>query len=111
MNKVFSKDPIEQTTIDEWKGKFRNVFAVEVPVSDEPGADTITGYVRKPDLEEIGIVTSGNKENPVKAVIVLYNTCLLGGHPSFETDKDVRDAAIKQFEDILKTRQATIKKV
>lgn len=111
MKRTFSTEPVTPEQIASWKADFKNVFAIDVPGTDEDEAPAITGYFRKPSIAEIGIATQGNEKNPLNSSLMLYNTCLLGGHPDFDTDEEVKRAAISQFKDILKTRTASIKKL
>jgi hypothetical protein len=76
-----------------------------------PSLEVIKGYFRKPSVDELGIASQGNEGAPLKVSTIVYNTCLLGGHPDFETDEDVKMAALKQFKGILKGRTASLKKV
>ena len=112
MKKILSTTPIAQAQIDAWKNESpTGVFAISVPSTDAEDSVHITGYFRKPSIDEIGLATSGNDKTPLKATMVMYNTCLLGGHPEFDTNEDVKRAALSQFKDVLKTRTATITKL
>lgn len=69
----------------------------------------LKGYFRKVGIDELGMVDG--QKNKLKGSLILYNTSLLGGHPAFENDEDVKIAALKQMGVVLKQRSAVIKKL
>ncbi len=125
--KLFTTEQILPAQISDWNAKFGKIIPIEVATTDEPltrevnipeeervpdGPTTrteeyyeyITGYFRKPTMEEMGIAAQGNEANKVKITTILYNTCLLGGHPDFEKNQEVITAAMMQMKAITKTR-------
>lgn len=115
MKRLLSTEPIPQAQIDAWKQTYRDVFAITVPATDEDAGkadgETLTGYFRKPKLDELGMAAQASRDNALKASQVIYNTCLLGGHSAFADDEDVVRAALGKFGDVIKTREAQIKKL
>lgn len=111
MNPIVTTEAIPATQIAEWKEKFKNIFCIGVPASDEEGADIINGYFRKPSIDELGMATAANKDNMLKASRTIYNTCFLGGHPDFQKNDDVVMSALNKFSEITKVREAEIKKL
>lgn len=114
MKKLLSTEQIPQAQIEAWKQTHKDVFAISVPASDDDTDDkseTLTGYFRKPKLDELGMAAQAGRDNALKASQVIYNTCLLGGHPAFADDEDVVRAALGKFGDVIKTREAQIKKL
>lgn len=113
MKKLFTTEPILPAQIADWKEqhKTRELHFIEVPVSDEKEADFIGAYFRNPTIEELGLAVTGGGENKLKTSQILYNTCLLGGHPDFETDQAIMQSAMKQFGQAIKTREGRLKKV
>lgn len=69
---------------------------------------SIVGYFKKPSNTEIGLISA--VKNEFEGAMIMYNSCLLGGHPSFEKDDDVKRAAFNQFPALLKTRVSSLKK-
>src|SRR5689334_16631534 len=114
MNKLFTTEAIKPEQIADWKTAHKGIFQISVAGTDQgqPGEGQIHGFFRKPTLDELGMAaTAGGKDNPMKTSRVLYNTCILGGHPDFENDETVILSALSQFGEIMKTRQAEIKKL
>lgn len=106
--KPFSEEPLKPEVIADFKEKHKNVFEITVGEGDEP---KVTGYFRKPTISELSVLLNGDKEKIFDQTLTMFNTCLLGGHPSFETDDDVKLAAIQVFSEVIKARQASIKKL
>lgn len=115
MKKLLSIEAMPQAQIDAWKQTHKDVFAISVPATDEDSGkedgEKLTGYFRKPKLDELGMAAQASRDNALKASQVIYNTCLLGGHPAFADDEDVVRAALSKFGDVIKTREAQIKKL
>lgn len=115
MKRLLSTETIPQAQIDAWKQTYKDVFAISVPATDDDAVtedmQKLTGYFRKPKLDELGMAAQTGKDNALKASQVIYNTCLLGGHPAFAEDEDVVRAALSKFGDVIKTREAQIKKL
>ena len=107
--KLFTEEAIEEAQIEDWKAKYKKVFAIPVCSEDDDDSPKVTGYFRKPSVDELGLMQQAS--NKVAAVKILYNTCLLGGHPLFENDEDIMQGAMKQFQTVLKTRYSEIKKL
>lgn len=124
MKKVFSEEPLAPEVIADFKAKHKGVFCISVPATDEPPVDDsgnelpvqmLDGFFRRLTIDEIGLAqrasTTNNLLDPVKSVLIMYNTSLIGGHPAFESDEEVKRAALEQFKTVIKARTATIKKV
>lgn len=107
---IITNEAILPEQIADWKNQHpRGIYAIEVPESDEPESAIVTGYFRKPSINELGMVAK--KDTGLKDVEVIYNTCFLGGHPAFMNDDDVKMAALRQMGSIIKVRNAEIKKL
>lgn len=115
MKRLLTTEPIPQAQIDAWKQLHKDVFAITVPATDEDegkeDGEVLTGYFRKPKLDELGMAAQASRDNALKASQVIYNTCLLGGPPAFVEDEDVVRAALGKFGNVIKTREAQIKKL
>jgi len=106
---IITLEEMNADQINDWKEKHKSVFCIEVP--NEAGDKKLAGYFRKPKIDELGMATAANKDNPLKATQVIYNTCFLGGHPDFEKDEDIKMAAMSKFGEIIQVREAEIKKL
>ena len=106
---ILTTEPISGNQIADWKEKHKNVFQISVP--NEDSTEELHGYFRKPTIDELALATGGNKDNPLKASLVIYNSCLLGGHPAFAEDESVKMAAMSKFGTLMKVREAEIKKL
>jgi hypothetical protein len=115
MKRLLTTETIPQAQIDAWKQLHKDVFAITVPATDEDegkeDGEVLTGYFRKPKLDELGMAAQASRDNALMASQVIYNTCLLGGHPAFNDDEDVVRAALAKFGNVIKTREAQIKKL
>lgn len=98
------KDEIGNTLEAETELKEKAVQAAKEKLAQ---VKYINGYFRKPTISELGMVESKGK---IAASVVIYNTCLLGGHPLFDKDESVKLSAMEQFGSIITKRTATIKK-
>jgi hypothetical protein len=111
--KVITTEPILQAQIDDWKQQHNTneLHLIEVPLGDDENAEVVKGYFRNPTMSELSIATKASVDDKLKFSQVLYNTCLLGGHPLFEKNDSVIQSAMKEFAIAIKPRQAKLKKV
>lgn len=109
MKAILTTEPITAEQIQAWKAKYKDVFAIDVE-GDTP-EETVTGYFRKPSINELTTAQEAAGNSFIKLGLAIVNTCLLGGHPSFGDNDEVKRACIEQFKDIIKIRKANLKKL
>ena len=102
---------ITQEELSGWKLKYGNdrVKAVVVPIDDD--GNTVTGYVRKPDLKTIRAAGKFAETDPVRSGMILFDNCFLGGDDSISADDELRMSVISALNTLFKVRVATIKNV
>ena len=101
--KVFGA--VTPQTIQEWKksGKVN-----EVTVTCEDGTKVV-GYYRPPDVPELLMVSRFIEGDPIRASMVLYEACLLGGDVAFRDDLSVKMSASGQVLKAIKPLAAEVK--
>ena len=122
------KNTITEGQVSHWKAQYgsENVKIIEVPLEDpkvESQMDNstgmmvdvlipppiVTGYFRKPDLKVIQAAAPFLDSDPVKAGLIQFENCFLGGDPEFSTNDEVRFSAIQALNKLFRVRVATIK--
>lgn len=101
---------VTQHQIEAWKLKHGvdKVKAFDIPVNDE-GTEIATGYFRKPDLQVIAISSKFIENDPIKAGLVLFENCWLGGDERITKDDELKMSAIESLNTMFRVRTATIK--
>lgn len=95
--------------IEQWKGKWGEVYMVEVDL-DEEGREVAVGYFRSPDLGVLSLV-SRLSEDQVRAAEALLENLWLGGDERFKTDDKVKLAAFQQLPKLVEVRASRLKKL
>lgn len=70
--------------IEGWKNRHRRVYEVEV--KDPETNEVFKGYFKRPDMKTLEASNALNKQNEVKASLVLFDNCWLGGAPELKED-------------------------
>lgn len=101
--KVFGA--VTPETIEEWKKTGR---VNEVTLTDENGSKAV-GYYRPADVPELLMVSKFLQDDPIRASLVLYDACLLGGDVAFRDDLSVKMSAATEMLKAIKPLAATVK--
>lgn len=101
--KVFGA--VTPETIQEWKksGKVN-----EVTVTGEDGTKAV-GYYRPADVPELLMVSKFLQEDPIRASLVLYDACLLGGDVAFRDELSVKMTVATEMLKAIKALSAEVK--
>lgn len=102
------KNQITQETIENWKKQYGSVYAIEVPL-DDSGSKKVTGYFRKPDLKTIGAAARYSETDPVKAGLIVFENCWLGGDEELRNNDECIMSAIQSLSTLFVVRVSTIK--
>ncbi|WP_329804363.1 hypothetical protein [Flavobacterium facile] len=90
------------------KNKLKNV--TEVITEDEDGVKHAT-YFKKPELEHLELLAKyTKKEEAIKGLQILFNTCRVAGSDEVLTDDEMRSAAYQDLAKIFKKRETIVKK-
>ncbi len=98
------------TQINQWKKKWGDVFAVEVPLDDE-GKKIATGYFKKPTLDTIKASSKYIESDPIKASEIVFLNCWLGGDEAIKENDEAKMSAMQKVSSLFKVRQAKLKKL
>ena len=127
MGKKIVETYVTDSQVAHWKAQFGegNVKEMSVPVSDPTveirkddfGKDmeviipppSVTGYFRKPDLKIIQAAAPYLESDPIKAGLIQFENCWLGGDPEFLHNGEVKVSAIHALNTLFRVRAATIK--
>lgn len=101
--KVFGA--VTPQTIQEWKKSGR---VNEVTITNEDGTKAV-GYYRPPDVAELLMVSRFVQDDPLRASLVLYDACLLGGDVAFRDDLSVKMSAAGEMMKAIKPLAAEVK--
>jgi hypothetical protein len=99
-----------QSKIDLAKKKYGTVFEIEIPIDDDGNTTTI--YVKKASREILSIAGSLMSKDPMKANEVILKNCLIPelNDMTILDNEDIFLSACTAIEEIVRIRQATIKK-
>lgn len=82
----------------------------EIETEDDEGEKHVT-YVKKPSLDNLQMLADYAKKNQeIKGLEVLFNTCRVGGSNAVLEDDEMRIAAMRVLAAIFKRREAVVKK-
>lgn len=88
--------------------KVKNVYKLE---SFDENDIPLVGWIRKPNMDEIGAFVSIGQNNPVKAAQVLLNSTWLEGDEQLKEDEENFLGVMGILDSIVKVRIATVKKL
>lgn len=91
----------DQVKIEEWKKKHGEVFQITTGEK--------TCIVRKPTRKDLSYVSV--VKDPIKMQEVLLNQLWLDGDEEIKTDDDLFLAACSQLDDLMRVKEAEIKKL
>ena len=103
-DKIFNES-IDAQTLEAWKKQYQ---VKEIAITLDNGKKAV-GYFKRPDMEELLMVTKFLQEDPLRAQCVLYDACLLGGASVFNTDLSVKLTASGELFKDIKALSATSK--
>lgn len=92
-----------ETQIKEWKEKHKDIYLVTV---DDKGC-----YLRKPTRKEISYATMMGKSDPLKFSEAILNSCWLDGDDEIKTDDELFMGVAGQLAELVKVKEAEIKKL
>lgn len=84
---VFGEIPPE--TLTAWNREHK---VKEITVT-RPDKTKVTGYFIRPDFPQLVMVSKFLEDDPVRAMALLYDDCLLGGDPAYKDELSVKMAA------------------
>ncbi|MBS1745755.1 MAG: hypothetical protein JST21_06270 [Bacteroidetes bacterium] len=94
---------ITQQQIDDWKKKHGEIFQIEV--------DGHVAFLKTPDRKTLSYAGSVGTKDPIKFNEILLNNCWLGGDEEIKTDDSLFLGAGQVISEIIKVKEATIKKI
>lgn len=86
--------------IEEWKTKYKQVYAVKV------GGHI--GYLRKPTRQEVAYSASVSQSNPMKSNEVLLASCWLGGSEAIKTEDELFFGASAKLAELINIKDAEL---
>mgnify|MGYP002519697231 CR=1 FL=1 len=92
---------VTKEQIKEWKAKYGDLFEVTV--------EGKTCILRKPNRKDLSYVSV--VKDPIKMSETLLNRLWLGGDEEIKTDDELFMATVNVMEDVLKVKEAEIKKL
>lgn len=92
---------VTKEQIKEWKAKYGDLFEVTV--------EGKTCILRKPNRKDLSY--SSVVKDPIKMSETLLNRLWLGGDEEIKTDDELFMATVNVMEDVLKVKEAEIKKL
>lgn len=92
---------VTKEQIKEWKAKYGDLFEVSV--------EGKTCILRKPNRKDLSYASV--VKDPVKMSETLLNRLWLGGDEEIKTDDELFMATVNVMEDVLKVKEAEIKKL
>jgi hypothetical protein len=101
---------ITEGQLNHWKNQYGEIKVFVIPL-DDSGKKKVTGYFRKPDLKVIQAAAPFTDSDPVKAGLIQFENCFLGGDDDFKTNDEVKLSAIQALNKLFKVRVAEIKNV
>ena len=92
---------VTKEQIKEWKAKYGDLFEVTV--------EGKTCILRKPNRKDLSYASV--VKDPIKMSETLLNRLWLGGDEEIKTDDELFMATVNVMEDVLKVKEADIKKL
>lgn len=92
---------VTKEQIKEWKAKYGDIFEVTV--------EGKTCILRKPNRKDLSYASV--VKDPIKMSETLLNRLWLGGDEEIKTDDELFMATVNVMEDVLKVKEAEIKKL
>ncbi len=92
---------VTKEQIKEWKAKYGDLFEVTV--------EGKTCILRKPNRKDLSYASV--VKDPIKMSETLLNRLWLGGDEEIKTDDELFMATVNVMEDVLKVKEAEIKKL
>ncbi len=92
--------------VDYLKRKWGKIYLIEV---ENPNGEPLEYVLRQPDRTIMAAVGKIANTDPFKAGVILVENCLLYGDKTALEDMTVFSAVAEAFEEVNKSRKATIK--
>lgn len=92
---------VTKEQIKEWKAKYGDLFEITV--------EGKTCILRKPNRKDLSYASV--VKDPIKMSETLLNRLWLGGDEEIKTDDELFMATVNVMDDVLKVREAEIKKL
>ncbi|WP_418450186.1 hypothetical protein [Alistipes sp.] len=89
--------------IEEWKGKYGDIFAIR--------AEEHICYLRKPTRKAISYASVAGKIDPLKFNETLLRECWLGGSEEIRKNDDLFLAASGVLDQIIEVKEAQLEKL
>lgn len=90
--------------------KATTVYVLKVPEDDSENPKHLLGWLRKPNLDELGFFAINSQTNPMHANRTMLRTIWLEGDEKILEDEDCLVSAMTQMGGILKVRQSEMEK-
>lgn len=101
----------EQTTaqkIEQWKAKYRNVFAYEV---ENEAGETVTFYFRQPDRKVMSAATVTAKGDPMKYNEFILKNSKLEGDDELLKDDSIFYGLSQKVDELVNAKAGELKKL
>ena len=96
--------------IAAWKSQFKTRFISELISEDPDGTKHVT-YFKQPEISHLQMVADKARDKQeMDAMETLFNTLRIGGSDVVLTDFWLKMQCITGLKDVIKTRQAEVKK-
>ncbi len=109
-NKPTTTGEVTPTQISQWKQEYAEIMAYEVEM-DEEGKDIAIGYFKKPDLNIIMASSQFADEEPIKANIMVFEHCWLGGDERIKVSEEAKLSVAQLVSKSFKLKVARLKKL
>ncbi len=103
MGKAKLVGEVSTEQIQEWKGKHKDVFKIQVGNS--------VCYLKKPSRKALGYASMAGKDNPLKFNEVILNDCWLGGDDNIKTDDTLFLSASAKVAALIEIQEASLEKL
>ncbi len=104
------KAGVTAAQIEAWKQHYGidQVFEISVPLDDD-NKEFVTGYFKKPNLQAISASAKVIEMDPIKAGIIMFDNCWLGGDEKFKNNDEAKMSAIDELNKLFQIRTAHVK--
>lgn len=101
---------VNQTQIDEWKRRYKNVHQIQVPI-DDTYEDWFTIYIREPNREVLNEYLRKSDKVPIDAALALVRNTFLGGDEEVKKEPKFALSAVQRISNLIMVGEARIKKL
>lgn len=98
---------VKEAQIKQWKLTNSGVYRFDVETEDS----IHVCYLKEPDIDKLGAISSKVKTDEMGAGLLFLNTCWLGGDPDFKTRVKLLSGVSTQMSVLTESKSAKVKKL